>query len=275
MSRINELELINTGYEECKQAKSFGPAIRSYFLFHYIYEGKGTYVIDNRKYELNTGQMFLIFPGDLTFYRADDTDPWVYAWIGFAGKGSSEFVDLLGLSRQDPILTIPCGIGFEDTLKELSSIHSFGFAENFYSISLMYKLFSKLLSGVQKQDTSRISYMANEYVETVKSYIRNNYQNSVTISNIAKMIGIDRTYLFTLFKKNTGKSIQRYLIDYRLEKAADLLTTSKLPVLETAFSVGYTDQFTFSKAFKKKYGLSPKMFTSDHSNNVLNSLNSQ
>lgn len=264
MPREDELDFITSGYEECKPGKSCGPSVRNFFLFHYIIEGKGIYVINKTEYKVKCGQMFLICPGDLAFYKADETDPWIYSWIGFTGEGASLFIDLLGLSKHYPVLDIPPGTGIGNILKELSQLPLFGHSERYYSISLMYKLFSKLLCVLSKPQESSISYMANEYVTTVMSYIHTHYQNNISVSEIAKMIGIDRTYLYTLFKNITGKSIQKYLIDHRLEKAASLLITSKLTVLQTALSVGYSDQCNFSKAIKKKYGVSPEMLRQTH-----------
>ena len=80
------------------------------------------------------------------------------------------------------------------------------------------------------------------------------------ISDIADNIGISRAYLNSSFQKELGMSAQTFLIDYKMHKAASLLVSTSLSVKEIANNVGYEDQLVFSKAFKKKFGMSPKNY---------------
>ena len=73
-------------------------------------------------------------------------------------------------------------------------------------------------------------------------------------------IGISRAYLNSAFQKELGISAQTFLIDYKMHKAASLLVSTSLSVKEIANNVGYEDQLVFSKAFKKKFGMSPKNY---------------
>ena len=75
--------------------------------------------------------------------------------------------------------------------------------------------------------------------------------------NIAFALGLNRSYLTRLFKEATGYSLQEYLLTYRMKMAIKLLSENKLSVSEIAEAVGYTDTFTFSKAFKRHFGQSP------------------
>ena len=82
----------------------------------------------------------------------------------------------------------------------------------------------------------------------------------IGISDIADNIGISRAYLNSAFQKELGMSAQTFLIDYKMHKAASLLVSTSLSVKEIANNVGYEDQLVFSKAFKKKFGMSPKNY---------------
>lgn len=250
-------ELNNYGYEECKPQKSYGPAIRDHYLFHYIIKGKGVFEIENESYSVEENQMFVICPNDVTLYRTDPFDPWIYTWIGFSGEGADDLIDYLGISKNDPVIDIPVDSNIKDILKELYSITTINIQGNFNCISLMYKFISELLHIFPRSAGSSDLSMQNSYVFAVEDFIKNNYQNDIRISEISDMIGLDRSYLSSLFKKINHKSIQMYLIDYRLRKAMHLLRETNLTMLQIAMSTGYTDQFIFSKAFKKKYGISP------------------
>ena len=91
-------------------------------------------------------------------------------------------------------------------------------------------------------------------------FIRINYKRDISIADIASAIGISRAYLNHLFKKEYTMSAQEFLIDFRMRKAAYLLTNTTLPVKEIAQDAGYRDALVFSKAFKKRFGVSPQNY---------------
>ena len=94
------------------------------------------------------------------------------------------------------------------------------------------------------------------YVYTAISYIESHYGKNVKISDIADYVGLNRSYLYTIFKKHMGMSIQDYLISYRMKKACDFLALPQATIGNVAYSVGY-DPLTFSKIFKRTIGISP------------------
>ena len=97
-------------------------------------------------------------------------------------------------------------------------------------------------------------------MEHAIDYIKWNHNRGINVTDIADYIGISRTYLNHVFQKELGVSSQKFLMDFRLHKAANLLISSDLPVTEVSSQVGYDDSLAFSKAFKKKFGLSPKNY---------------
>lgn len=72
-----DLCMYQFGYEQCDPGHSFGPATRNHYLFHYILSGTGTLMADNSKgetwtYSVKSGQGFMIFPGQINTYIADE-----------------------------------------------------------------------------------------------------------------------------------------------------------------------------------------------------------
>ena len=86
------------------------------------------------------------------------------------------------------------------------------------------------------------------------------YINGITIQQVADRLNINRSYLSDLFKKRMGISPQKYLIQLRLEKAAELLTVYGQSPSTAGISVGYPDLYHFSKIFKKHFGVSPREY---------------
>lgn len=114
--------------------------------------------------------------------------------------------------------------------------------------------------SAQNKKNTKCAYSTSVYVELAIEYIKDMYQKGIGISNIADNIGISRAYLNNSFQKELGMSAQTFLIDYKMHKAASLLVSTSLSVKEIANNVGYEDQLVFSKAFKKKFGMSPKNY---------------
>jgi AraC-like DNA-binding protein len=83
------------------------------------------------------------------------------------------------------------------------------------------------------------------------------YNKRLKITDVADVIGISRSYLTSIFKKELKVSPQEFLMNFRMEKAAQLLEVTKSPVNIIAAEVGYSDSLSFSKAFKRRYGMSP------------------
>lgn len=95
-------------------------------------------------------------------------------------------------------------------------------------------------------------------IDAILFYIQLNYANpDLSLTEIAGKHYMSVTYLCMFFKEQTGKTIKSYLIDYRMEKAADLLLHSNLRIAEIAEKTGFSDQYYFSKRFSKYYGQSP------------------
>ncbi len=129
-----------------------------------------------------------------------------------------------------------------------------------YLLSRLYTLFDRLarVNGQGKYDNP-----VSQYCIKAADYITANYSSRITIDGISKDLGIDRRYFSRIFTKYTGVSPQKYLVDYRLERAKHLLSSGSYTVSEVASSVGYDDIFAFSKIFKKKYGVSPSKVKKD------------
>ena len=71
---------------------------------------------------------------------------------------------------------------------------------------------------------------------------------------------IDRSYLYKLFRQNLNLSPQDYLSNYRITRAAELLSITDLPIGGVALSCGYRDPLVFGKAFKAKRGITPTQY---------------
>ena len=77
---------VQCGMQNCEPSHSYGPAIRSYYLLHFVVSGKGSFTTSRGTFSLGKSDMFIIRPHEITYYEADANDPWTYIWIGFTAN---------------------------------------------------------------------------------------------------------------------------------------------------------------------------------------------
>ena len=228
---------IFSGYELCEKGHSFGPYTRNYYLIHFCLSGKGKLFDKFGEHEIKKGELFIIRPGEITTYTADESDPWEYAWISFGG----EVAKIFDTDSSVYPYPIEAGIAIRELWQEgVSSPYAF--------ISFIYKLIHQLFG--EKKESYTIA-------EKMKRYIKFNYMEDISVEKISDYFGFERSYLYRTFKNAYGIGIKEYIVKTRMEQAKNLLKKG-YSVGSTAHAVGYRDQFNFSKAYKKHFGVAPK-----------------
>ncbi len=94
-SIFSDIYTVFCGMQDCTPSYSFGPAVRDCYLLHLCLKGEGVFYSGEERYLLKQGQGFLIHPGKLTFYQADDVNPWSYLWVGIGGHDAEKYLRLL------------------------------------------------------------------------------------------------------------------------------------------------------------------------------------
>lgn len=98
---------------------------------------------------------------------------------------------------------------------------------------------------------------SSQYVLNAIKYIQFNYSHDISIDDVAKSVGVSRSHLYRVFMLNVGKSPIDYLTEYRINEACKLLRAGSLSIAEVAVSVGFFDQFYFSRVFKRAKACRP------------------
>lgn len=97
----------------------------------------------------------------------------------------------------------------------------------------------------------------NDLVKSIESYIHDHIAQDITRGRIADAMHMNIDYLARIFKKNTGMTLNDYIINEKMEVARNLLITTKLPVGLIAMKVDYSNFSYFSKLYKKTYNKTP------------------
>ncbi|MDF2503531.1 AraC family transcriptional regulator [Clostridium sp.] len=258
-----DLIVYQCGMEKCKPSYFFGPAVRDHYLIHFILEGKGTFRVKDKEYRLERNQGFLICPDIITYYEADKNEPWVYTWVGFKGIKAKNYLKLANLDEDNPIFQCEG----EDLVKNcFEGMRKASVLKNGKELRLQGLLSIFLSELIEKSPDSKIidSNYKELYIKKTLDFIETNFSRNITVPEMAKNIGLNKNYFSNFFKENIGISPQQYLIQFRMNKACELMKNSTLTISDISRSVGYNDPLGFSKIFKKAMGISPKAYRESH-----------
>ena len=245
------------GEEFCLPLHFNGPKIRERLLFHFIVSGKGILKMKDNVWHLTANQGFIIPDSSIVFYQADKKDPWHYFWLRLTSEDADAFYKSLSLSPENPVYNARQNNEIYPKFKALFRAVSKDNTNPLTVTSVLYAFLAELqASSLQRKDVHVT--LQEEYALRARLYILNQYhKESLTIAELSTHIGLNRSYLTRLFKSVYQTSPQDFLIQVRMNKAKDLLQKTNFPVTIIGNSVGYSDVFTFSKTYKKIFGISP------------------
>ncbi|MCX7711080.1 MAG: AraC family transcriptional regulator [Clostridia bacterium] len=256
-----DLKLYYCGTEACAPNHCWGPGLKDHYKIHYIYSGKGTFETNGQTYHLESGQGFLIYPNSLATYKADDKNPWTYSWVAFNGRYAEMYLNQTGLSQEHPVFFCDNDDLLKDCFNQIFDACKTQQTNDLRLISSLY-LFLALIKEGSGLDSSRQKTVKPRdfYIQRALEFIQTNYSRSLCIHEMAEHLSLNRNYMTKIFKEAVGMTPQTYLINYRMDKACELMKDSYLTIGEISNSVGYSDQLLFSRMFKKFLGISPRNY---------------
>ena len=254
-----ELSIFNCGHERCAASHTWGPGIRDHYLIHLVLSGKGTYKVGGEVWHLQAGDLFLIKPSQLIVYAADSEDPWEYCWVGFNGACANKLAAQLPFTDLAPIHHARDSRALEDAMMNIYHARGLEPQDEAAMVGYLYLFISELMKETREAEPHSTS-SSSQYVLNAIKYIQFNYSHDISINDVAKSVGVSRSHLYRVFMSNVGKSPIDYLTEYRINEACNLLRSSNLSIAEVAISVGFFDQFYFSRVFKKAVGIPPSKY---------------
>ncbi len=241
----------------------YGNEIRDSWHLHIILSGKGTFRAGGQTFHPHFGQIFLIKDGEHVFYRADEQDPWHYCWVTFGGTEAKRLTEEIGFG--EGIYVLDSSVDASEFYRLISHMHEkpeMNYINDLRRRGILLEFLSLALESTSATGQSRVKqyeYSPEVYVQRAVDFIHYNYA-SIRVADIIEYVGFTRSYFSTMFKKQTGTSLQEYLLQVRMKEASNLLESTALPVHQIAGSVGYEDALAFSKMFKKYTGKGPKEY---------------
>ena len=231
--------------------------ILSEFQIGYFTFGEGTFETETGKYKVTPGSMVLILPGvrhrSLPTYEIG----WHEYWVGFKGDYFSRLINEGILSKHSVFFEANPSSYIVSTYNQIfNEIITQRSMYQLRACSGILSLIAELLK--HKQENMEQLDHCQQIVEKAKKHMDLNLYNTVDLPCIAGDLGISLSYFNKIFKTYTSLTPYQYYINTKITAAKSLLEHDNMTVKETAYQLGFEDQYYFSRLFKNKTGICPK-----------------
>ena len=251
-------DIVNFGFQDADPRHRQGPYFKTEHVLQYVIGGKGYYEIDGKKYVLKRDDLFYLPKNVLLSYKADPKDPYIYYWIGIDGASAKKLIERAGLCTQSPVIYY----GDERIIKLFERIEFHlqknTFADHLAATGKTYELMALLLSK-NEGNLQKLKSVTVEYADAAIQYIKNRFNEDISVQKIADHIGIGRSYFCVIFTRYTSMSPMEYLIRYRIDQAGKMLKQG-FSVTDAALNCGFNSPAHFSVQFKKVTGKTPMQY---------------
>ena len=233
-------------------------------------KGKVTYMVEGKSYDLLPYDIVLVKHNDIHRLTVDNSEVYeriiVYISPNFMNAYQTADYDLSycfqkAEEEHSNVLRIP-SLEKSSLFRSITRLeHSFsdeGYAAGLYRQVLFLEFMIHLNRAVQK---NHLEYLdtndCNMKIVDILYYINEHITDDLTIDHIADTFYVSKYYMMRLFKQETGYTIGTYIAQKRLLLAKELLL-SGVPSTQVCFDCGYKDYSTFSRAYRKLFGESPR-----------------
>lgn len=271
MKILKQFEPLSIEHEENLSA-SCSRHSHNHFEIVYINDGNGSHFYNEATLEYETGDLFLISPGDEHFFEIREVTTFTYIKFNEAYFNSKRHLspDEHYSSTPETIMKlrflkevkIKIGSPHSGILKNLiNSLLAYDKVKNVaYSPVVFYLLlgiFSIIKESMQLKAITAINDDPNN--EQILSYLHENIycREKIMVKTIASHFNISVRYFSNYFKRNFGIAYQEYLDSYRIKLIEKRIAIGGLKLKQIAQEFGFTDVSHLSKVFKKLTGLSP------------------
>ncbi len=232
-----------------------------------VTDGEGIIYTNNVKQPVKRGDIYFSMPGDVHSIETDPVrllkfDFLAFTVNGFLGKDFDRITERFHspdarLFNDDRIMPL-----VSNAIQEINE-------NEIYSKELLQALLTQILiytvrgfnSGrpmLQSNDTSR----AEQLCYKLMNYIDTHIYTLKNLEQLATVTGYSYGYISSLFKKTTANTLSNYFYEKKLAASRMLIKENKLTITEISELLNYSSVFAYSKAFTKKYGVSPKQYRS-------------
>ncbi|MDV5169934.1 arabinose operon transcriptional regulator AraC [Photobacterium rosenbergii] len=238
------------------------PAGMKGYILNMTIKGCGTVFHGEDSFDVKEGDLLLLPPGVPHFYhRKADSLAWHHRWIYFRPR--AYWNNRLKWQQCINGVYYTKGMLLEDRIAIealFAQVEELGQHSDPYSDELRLNLLEQILIRCKMNQPCLIKKRVDPRISEVIHYISSRLNEDVSNEQLAKLICLSPSRLGHLFRDEIGMTITQWRDDQRISRAKQLLVTSNYSINQISRLIGYSDPLYFSRVFKKKAGLSPKLY---------------
>ena len=237
-----------------------------HFLLIYITQGSGIQTLNGREIPFSEGDMFLLSPADFHKNTVESGSTYDYYGVKFPFELLNKRLSgLFEISELPIAVRIPekSRNSVKDIFERLIEESANGasrIANKNYLQNMVEELIIIALRELPRERLENTS----EFLNRSLGYIYSHFFENVTVNDVAEHIGYTTNYFNYKFKEAIGVPLGEYLRNLRLTYSENLLKSSEMSVTEIALESGFGNLSYYSRAFKERYGISPKDYRAMH-----------
>jgi AraC-like DNA-binding protein len=251
------LFLTEIGYEDETVFHPFTKSKGSQYLLVYVSKGEGSYRVSKKVFQVTENDFFVLPVRYANGLESSDKNPWSIYWAYFSGSQAAKVVQHLVGNGYSPKKAKPL-VGriaqFNDILHHLElmeNIENLVYANSrFYSFLCSFRL---MVLSSRKHGTK------DSVIQSIE-YMRENISSVVTLEDLAEVAGLSVSHYCAMFKQKTMQTPMQLYTSMKIQRACQLLQNRNQTIKAISYSLGFFDQYHFSKVFKQIMGISPKNF---------------
>lgn len=225
----------------------------------YMVAGTGKVYFNGKDAYINVGDMVIVPPETHVRIVSDEYALLKACFMVFGGTDVNLLLKSVGASNKGvSIINNELSETISDCFKNVFMLKD-DLSGALAASGYLEIVFSELIKTGDNVKREVIEKRDERICKAVK-FIDENYSKGIGVSEIAEHVELERTYFTKIFKAERGTSPQSYLVELRLNKAAELLLSGQKPD-KVYNKVGYLDYQAFVRAFKSKFGVTPQKFT--------------
>lgn len=232
------------------------PHIHTHLELVYLKEGRSEVILDNKKYMLEAGDIFLAFPNQIHFYH--DLSPLKGYLLIFSQELFREFRDVFQtkvpakpIVRANSISSDIWGI-MKNIDEKLARRERFDeTVAKGYLLAVLGEMFSQMELVEKPGD--------QEATKRILSYCIENYTEPLTLESLAKELYLNKYYISHIFRERMNTNYKDFINQLRVEHACELLEKGT-SITDIAYACGFSCVRTFNRAFSKYMNMTPREF---------------
>ena len=230
-------------------------------IWQYTISGSGMIEYDGKKEPLNPGDAFLVtVPDDHQYYLPRNARYWEFLYVTIAGDMMIEltrrlrkkFGTVIHYPQNSPVVGKALDIFNRYNVEQ--------FPDNYSLSALAYQFWMCIAGDRERSVAEETKSLRN----TAAAYLQKNFnrRNNCSVGDLADFLGYCRSHFTRKFIAECGVSPGKFMTDYRMQMAAQILDTEYCQIKEVAWRTGFTDVSHFCRVFRKKFQVTPEEYRS-------------